>query len=164
MRYVQLLVGLLSIISRPVHVHAAPLTALTVFEQLGQIPQGWEQKSTVPASKRLHFRIALKNEKAFEFEQHVIDISTPSHPKYGQHMSHEELKRALRPSSDATESIMGWLQAEGVSATNIQDDGDWINFYVSAAEAETMMDTKSVTWASDLPLLTDMMWQVLLLH
>lgn len=98
----------------------------------------------MPASKRLHFRIALKLQNQEEFEQHVIDISTPGHPKYGQHMSHQDLKRALRPESAATESIVGWLEAEGVPASDIEDDGDWINFYVQATEAERIMKTKLV--------------------
>ena len=144
MRSFTCLVGALSLISPVLHVNAAPSAAVTVFEKLGGIPQGWKQEGAVPASNRLHFRVALKQENAYEFEQHVIDISTPGHPKYGQHMSHQELKRALRPNSDATESIVGWLEAEGVPASDIVDDGDWINFYVQAAEAERIMNTKSV--------------------
>lgn len=144
MRSFTFLVGALSLISPILRAQAAPSPAVTVFERLGRIPQGWEQGAAVPASKRLHFRIALKLQNQEEFEQHVIDISTPGHPKYGQHMSHQDLKRALRPESVATESIVGWLEAEGVPASDIEDDGDWINFYVQATEAERIMNTKLV--------------------
>ena len=137
------LVGLLSVISSILKVQAAPRSAgLTVLESLPKIPQGWFQDEAVPASKRLRFRIAVKQQNAFAFEQHVMDVSTPGHPLYGNHLSREQLKDMLRPSSDATESILGWLEAEGVPATDIENDGDWINFYVPATEAERILDTK----------------------
>ena len=125
-------------------VNAAPRPELSVFESLRGIPQGWTQNGSVPAATPLRFRLAIKQENAFAFEQHVIDISTPDHVKYGQHMSHPELKRMLRPSEDASMAILGWMEAEGVPASSIEDDGDWINFRVPAVIAERMLDTKYV--------------------
>ena len=143
MRSLTYLVGLLSVISSFASVQAAPRSAgLTVFESLSKIPQGWSQDEAVPASKRLRFRIAVKQQDAFGFEQHVMDISTPNHSLYGKHMSREQLKDMLRPSFDATRSILGWLEAEGVYTEDIENDGDWINFYVPATEAERILDTK----------------------
>ena len=146
MRSITYLVGLLSLLVPIAHTATITSSGLTVFEKLASVPRGWQRGDAVPASKTLHFRIAVKQENAYEFEQHVIDISTPGHPKYGQHMSHQELKRALRPSSDATEAIVGWLKGEGVVSKSIEDDGDWINFYVTAAEAERIMNTKSAAF------------------
>ena len=125
-------------------VQAAPTSTNepTVVESLFSIPHGWHQKQAPPASKRLHFRIALRQENAFAFEQHVIDISTPGHSKYGEHMSHSELKRMLQPSSHASEAVLGWLKSQGVPSTDIEDDGDWINFYVQTVEAERILDTR----------------------
>ena len=125
-------------------VNAAPRPELSVFESLRGIPQGWTQNGSVPAATPLRFRLAIKQENAFAFEQHVIDISTPDHARYGQHMSRTELKRMLRPSQDASSAILGWLDAEGVPASNIEDDGDWINFRVPVVVAERMLDTKYV--------------------
>lgn len=120
----------------------ASTTELEPLESLRAIPQGWRQGRSPPAAQRLRFRIALKQENAYQFEQHVLAISTPDDPKYGEHMSREELKAMLKPSSEASNAILGWLHAEGVSSSNIEDAGDWINFYVSATEAERIMDTK----------------------
>jgi tripeptidyl-peptidase-1 len=130
-----------------VGVQAAPARAstfdeLAVLEHLSKVPHGWHQEQAPPASKRLRFRIALRQQNAFAFEQHVIDISTPGHREYGQHMNHAELKRMLQPSSDASEAILGWLETQGVHSADIEDDGDWINFYVPAVEAERILDTK----------------------
>ncbi|KAI4191778.1 MAG: hypothetical protein LQ348_003430, partial [Seirophora lacunosa] len=120
----------------------ASTTELEPLESLRAIPQGWRQGRSPPAAQRLRFRIALKQENAYQFEQHVLAISNPDDPKYGEHMSRDELKAMLKPSSEASNAILGWLHAEGVSSSNIEDAGDWINFYVSATEAERIMDTK----------------------
>jgi tripeptidyl-peptidase-1 len=121
-------------------VQTAPAPELVVFEKVPQLPRGWTQQEAVPPQTLLKFRIALKLDQVEAFEQHVIDISTPGHVLYGQHMSYEELKRSLRPDSAASASVLGWLEAEGVS--RIEDDGDWINFIVPAKDAERIMDTK----------------------
>lgn len=146
MRSILYLFGLLSVVAAVNGANAAVAPTLAtdfaVVESLPQIPQGWQQDASVPASRRLKFRIAVKHENAFEFEQHVINISTPGHAKYGQHMNRDELKAMLRPKPDATAAILSWLTVQGVSPKDIKDKGDWINFCVSASEAERILDTK----------------------
>ena len=146
MRSLTCLVGLVSLFVSQIGVQAlpAPFANSTVLEQLLSVPQGWVQGDAVAPSKPLKFRIAIKQQNAFAFEQHVIDLSTPGHSKYGQHMSHEEIKTMLRPETDATKSIIGWLEAQGVPAIDIEDDGDWVNFYVRTSDAERILDTKLV--------------------
>lgn len=137
-----LIVGLWSLFGALVGIYASPSNDIAVLEQLPSTPQGWRQGSAPPAALRLRFRIAVRQENAYHFEQTVIDISTPDHPRYGQHLKRDELKAMLRPSADASRSILGWLRAEGVPDTNIEDDGDWINFYVPVSEAERMLHTQ----------------------
>lgn len=115
---------------------------LTVLESLPEVPQEWQQGAAVPASTRLGFRIALRQENAFAFEQQVIAMSTPDHFLYGRHMKQQEIRRMLQPSVEASGAVLNWLTGEGVSATNIRDEGDWIKFQVSAGEAERMLGTR----------------------
>ncbi len=136
------ILGLWSIVGAIFGIHTAPSIELDVLEQLPSTPEGWRQGIAPPAALRLRFRIAVRQENAYHFEQTVLDISTPNHPKYGQHLKRDELKAMLRPSADASQSILGWLEAEGVPETDIEDDGDWINFYVPVSEAERILHTK----------------------
>lgn len=119
----------------------ASISELAPLESLRAVPQGWHQGEAPPANKRLRFRIAMKQENAYQFEQHVLAISSPDDPKYGQHMSRDDLKTMLRPSATASTAVLDWLRREGVPSANIKDEGDWINFYVSVTEAEKIMDT-----------------------
>lgn len=146
MRSLNCLFGLAAIVTALVGVPVAAAPSLSsdlaVLESLPRIPAGWHQGALVPASERLRFRVAVKHENSFAFEQHVIDISTPSHPKYGQHMKRDELKAMLRPSSDASTAILTWLTGQGVSTNDIEDDGDWIIFHVIAIDAERILNTR----------------------
>ena len=138
MVFVSLTIGLL-VVFLP---FLAASTSLHVFEKLDAIPAGWSRSGNVSSSQQLQFRIAVKLHSAGDFEQHVIDISTPGHHNYGKHMSREELKRTLRPSAEATRSIIDWLKQEGISDASIDDDGDWINFRVVKHKAERLLDTQ----------------------
>ena len=89
----------------------------------------------------MKFRIAVHVEQAAEFEQAVIDMSTPGHPTYGHHMEKNEMKEYLRPSADVSEAVLSWLESEQVPSDNIENDGDWITFIVPVAKAESMLDT-----------------------
>lgn len=115
---------------------------LTVLEGLSEVPLGWRESLPVPASKTLRFRIALRPLNAFAFEQQVLAISTPDHSLYGRHMGQHEIRQMLQPSSEASDAVLQWLMDEGVLATNIRDEGDWIKFHVTAGEAERILATR----------------------
>jgi len=104
----------------------APASELSIFENLPIVPQGWYQGIAVPTTKRLRFRIAIKQASAYILEQHLLAISDPDHAKYGQHMKRDELKAMLRPSDEVSSAILGWLSSQGVPAKDIEDNGDWI--------------------------------------
>ena len=144
MRSVAYLPALLAFIAYNALVFSAPAPSLdlTVVESLPTVPHGWRQGPRVPASSILNFRIALKQANAFAFEQHVIDISTPGHPQYGQHMQHDEIKTMLRPGAAASAAVLAWLTSQGVPHGAIEDDGDWINFKVPAIDAERILNTQ----------------------
>jgi tripeptidyl-peptidase I len=106
---------------------------IDVYEPQGDAPA---------ASTLLKLRLAVRQPRQAEFEQIVIDISTPDHPIYGQHMKRDQMKAFLRPSDAVSQSILGWVRSEGISESDIEDDGDWINLKVTLAQAESMLDTR----------------------
>ena len=117
-------------------------TNSVIFERLSSVPQGWALDGVSDPSKILKFQLALKQEGAFEFEQHLLAISSPRNPKYGQLMSRDEIKAELRPSNESSSAVLGWLKSQRVPPGNIADDGEWIDFNVSISDAERMLDTK----------------------
>ncbi|KAI9813573.1 MAG: vesicle formation at the endoplasmic reticulum [Pycnora praestabilis] len=142
MHSIVLLFGFWSITGAILGLLAVPYAAVQTLETLSAVPDGWTQISAPSPWKPLRFRIAVKQPNAASFEQTVLDISTPNHPKYGQHLKRNELKAMLRPTDEATEGILSWLAAEGVPRSRIEDDGDWINFLATTRHAERILDTK----------------------
>jgi tripeptidyl-peptidase-1 len=70
-----------------------------------------------------------------------MDMSTPDHPRYGQHFqSHDDMKTMLLPSDDAIDAVVNWLQYAGVP--DIEEDADWINFRTTVGVANKLLDTK----------------------
>ncbi|QSS62060.1 tripeptidyl peptidase SED3 [Histoplasma capsulatum] len=81
-------------------------------------------------------------ENGWLFEQAVLDLSTPGHPNYGQYMKRDQVQQFLKPLPHVSESILLWLQQGGVPKTAITDHGDWVNFKISVAQAESLLRTK----------------------
>ncbi|KAJ8127623.1 hypothetical protein O1611_g6016 [Lasiodiplodia mahajangana] len=55
------------------------------FEQLFGVPEGWKLQGPAEDSQTIKLQIALLQGDVDGFEQAVLDMSTPSHPNYGQH-------------------------------------------------------------------------------
>ena len=74
-------------------------------------------QSVAADATTLKLQIALQQSDAAGFEQHVLDISTPSHPSYGLHFdSHDEMKRMILPTEETVSSVTAWLKTAGGGA------------------------------------------------
>lgn len=99
-------------------------------------------------STTLKLQIALQQNDAAGFEQHVLDVSTPSHPSYGLHFeSHEEMKRMILPTEETVSSVTAWLKAAGIDSFEV--DSDWATFKTTVGVANKLLDTKFAWFVSD---------------
>lgn len=114
-----------------------------VFEEVVEIPEGWRELPSMKVNQEstLSMRIHLAQQNVAAFEQKVINLSTPNHPTYGDHMSTQEIKRMLQPTQDTLTSVLTWLEASGISE-HVAVEHDWINMNVTVAQAEKLLNTK----------------------
>lgn len=114
-----------------------------VFEEVVEIPEGWRELPSMEVNKEntLSMRIHLAQQNVAAFEQRVIDMSTPDHPTYGDHMKTHEIKRMLQPTQETLTSVLTWLEAAGISQ-HVAVEHDWINMNVTVAQAEKLLDAK----------------------
>jgi tripeptidyl-peptidase-1 len=78
----------------------------------------------------------------------VLDISTPSHPKYGMHYdSHDEMKRMLAPTAQTVSSVTAWLKAAGIDSVEV--DSDWATFKTTVGTANKLLDTQFGWYVSE---------------
>lgn len=75
-------------------------------------------------------------------------MSTPDHPRYGQHFqSHDEMKAMLMPSDQTLDAVTSWLKAAGI--TDIEQDSDWINIRTTVGQANRLLNTEFNWYVSD---------------
>jgi tripeptidyl-peptidase-1 len=82
------------------------------------------------------------------FEQTLMEISTPSHSRYGQHLKRDELKELIKPRAESTDSVLDWLKTSGIPSDDVVNDGEWINFAAPVSTVERMLDTTFKTYQS----------------
>lgn len=119
----------------------------TVLESLPHTPEGWQAVGVPETVRPLHFRVAMTQPDEALFEQTLFDISTPSHPRYGQHMKREQLKELLKPTAEASQAVNEWLSNAGI--TEIEDDGEWVSFVATVKEAEELLDTQFAVYRNE---------------
>ena len=132
----------LSLISVVTTLLRSVVTEHIVVELLHEVPQGWVKTREADPSQQIRLRIALEQPNLSLFEQKLYDVSTPQHSFYGQHLSRQELKDLMRPRSESTSAVLDWLQTSGVTETDIEDAGEWINFRTNVSMADELLGTE----------------------
>ncbi|OQE09555.1 hypothetical protein PENVUL_c006G05709 [Penicillium vulpinum] len=111
-------------------------------EHLDKVPDGWSRGDRPLASELIKFRLAITQHNAGEFEQKVIELSTPGHASYGRHMKRDEVKNFLSPSLAISDQVIAWLRSEKVPTSSIKLDGHWVSFTVPVSQAEQLLKTE----------------------
>ena len=69
----------------------------------------------------------------------------PGTPRYGAHLSKEEVDELITPSSTTVESLEAWLvyhDIDPISSLSRTDAGDWVTVTIPVAKVEDMLDAK----------------------
>ncbi|KXT05292.1 hypothetical protein AC578_10950 [Pseudocercospora eumusae] len=106
------------------------------------VPRSWTKLG--PASKRdtLQLAIGLKQQNEGLIEQHLMEVSDPGHERYGQHLSHDEVKAIVAPSNETLEAVQSWLSDHGITDWIHNDAKDMIHCSLSIEKAESLLDTE----------------------
>ena len=71
-------------------------------------------------------------------------VSTPSHERYGKHLTPAEVNELVKPSEDALDEVHNWLESQGVDRARLSytPAKDWINVELPVSDIERLLDTK----------------------
>lgn len=114
---------------------------LEIFESVYKTPQGWTRHERPEPSTRISLRVDLEMPDHALFEETLYTISTPDHANYGNHLTHAELKRLVKPRDTSIQGVLEWLTTSGVQDSDIVNNDEWIAFKISVANAEKMLGT-----------------------
>ncbi|KAI6089848.1 subtilisin-like protein [Hypoxylon rubiginosum] len=110
-------------------------------ESLPKVPMGWRKVKNANPDQVLKLRIALEQPNLDQFEKTLYDISTPQHALYGKHMSRDEVKEMMKPRDESTAAVLEWLETSGVPSSDIENNGEWVNFKTTVRKAASLLKT-----------------------
>ncbi|KAH8981856.1 subtilisin-like protein [Lactarius hatsudake] len=102
------------------------------------IPADWETLGGPPAGTTIDLYIALNPHQENALIDALYEVSDPKHPRYGAHLSKEQVAALVRPHPDTIEFVTSWLAHHGVRPSSISTThgGAWLtisNVLVSQA-------------------------------
>ncbi|KAJ7734037.1 tripeptidyl peptidase A [Mycena maculata] len=119
-----------------------------VKEQLVAPPRGWTLHGPAPLDHLVKLRIALPQSNFPALEDHLYQISDPSHERYGQHLSNEQIEELVAPCPESVDAVNEWLASHGIEGDDVgrSPAGDWLTIKIPVSLAEEMLDTKYHVW------------------
>lgn len=122
----------------------APVTQpkMRVHEQRAHPPAGFVSVGKAAPDAPLTLRLGLKQRDSAGLIRALYRVSDPASEDYGKHLSQAEVAAFTGPTSETVAAVTSWLSDNGISATPASLAGDWIEFTLSAAAADTLFDAE----------------------
>lgn len=113
----------------------------SVLKERHAVPRGWTAISRAPSSHTIDLEIGLKHQNQDKLEQHVNEVSDPSHARYGKYLSAAEVKELIAPSDESFDLVNTWLLDHGISTAALSPSGDSIWLKLPVSKIEELLDT-----------------------
>lgn len=77
-----------------------------------------------------------------------MPVSDPDHPRYGQHLSSEEVNALVKPKEETSKLVHSWLADNGITSDRLSysPSGDWINCHMTVGDANKLLSTSYSTY------------------
>ncbi|GJJ12900.1 hypothetical protein Clacol_007146 [Clathrus columnatus] len=138
---VQLLILSFSVIG----IWASPsLHSRVIHEKREHVPHGWERSRKLDGSTILPMRFGLKQSNIDRLEELLMDVSHPHSPNYGKHWSPERIAETFAPTQDSVDSVIDWLDSEGLGRDRIKlsNSKGWIQINATVEEVERLLNAE----------------------
>ncbi|OTA61978.1 tripeptidyl-peptidase 1 precursor [Hypoxylon sp. EC38] len=106
------------------------------------VPRGWRRVRRAPADHVIDLQIGVKQSNFAELERHLYEVSDPDHPRYGQHLSADEVKELVKPTDETLDLVHEWLETNGVTPSGYSSAKDWIMVSLPVGTVERLLDTE----------------------
>ncbi|KIY02846.1 uncharacterized protein Z520_01311 [Fonsecaea multimorphosa CBS 102226] len=141
--------SLLSCFQAPL-VAAGPVSRRSdlVVKDFHPAPRAWTNLGPAPGEHLIRLTIGLSQSRFDELERHLYEVSDPSHARYGQHLSAEEVHDLVKPSDETSAAIHEWLQEYDVDIEQLtySPARDWITVSLPVSTVEDMLNTDYSIW------------------
>jgi len=99
-------------------------------------PSGWTAVAPASPQQKLALTFAVKQRNVKLLEEVLLQVSDPSSPRYGQHLSMEQVHRLVAPAAESVQAVLSWLQSAGVNVSECKHspNSDFITATVTVAQ------------------------------
>jgi len=103
--------------------------------------EGWSRRARSDSGSVVPVVLALRNSNMQQLADEVLAVSSPSSPRYGQHLSPSEIAAMTGPGKAAGEAVRSWLAASGIEAS-VSRWGDRLEIRATVEQIEKVFSTK----------------------
>jgi tripeptidyl-peptidase I len=123
---------------------SSPVQTDYKVKEIHRIPRGWKLIGRPLGEHTIRLKIALKQSNFAELERHLYEISDPDHPRYGRHLSNQEVISLVKPEPRALELVKDWLSVQGVDPHMLgySTAKDWISTSLPLSKVEKLLNCK----------------------
>ena len=131
--------------------HASPFarrSSYTVKERHA-VPRDWTEVGLAPKLEFINLQIGLKQGNQGTIEKHLLEVSDPSHSRYGQHLSAAEVNDIIAPPDETRKLVYDWLLENNITSMTLSPAKDWVSLLLRIQEAESLLQTKYLVFQHD---------------
>ena len=135
----------------------SPSTFTPQVKEVFNAPRGWRRDGLPTPDHTVELQIGLRQPNFHVLEQHLYEVSDPDHPRYGQHLSKEQVDELVAPHDESLALVTEWLGMYGVDSDTdigLSSARDWIRVSLPVSVVEEMLDTVSILIIKSMFLLT----------
>ncbi|TFK55131.1 family S53 protease-like protein [Heliocybe sulcata] len=125
---------------------------LAVHESRENIPSGFVKEGPASRDTVLGLHVGLFSNDMNGLEKALYDVSTPSSPLYGKHLSKAEactsiiVEEYVKPKEDSTTAVLDWFKSNNITTTKDTPAGDWLSFSIPVSQANELFDADFTTF------------------
>jgi tripeptidyl-peptidase-1 len=119
-------------------------TGYVVHEKRLEHPS-WTRMRRLEGEVALPLRIGLKQRNLDVLPDHLMSVSDPSSPFYGQHWTPDKVVETFAPDPEAKDRVRAWLIESGFEETRVKRSANqaWIEVRdATASEVEQLLDAR----------------------
>ncbi|RDW79067.1 S53 family peptidase [Aspergillus mulundensis] len=112
-----------------------------LHEQRDVLPDHWTKHSRLHGHEIIPVRIGLTQSSLDAGHDLLMELSDPKSPRYGKHLSQDEVHDLFAPAEESVEQVRAWLESEGIASTRISQsfNKQWLQFDATAGELEKLL-------------------------
>ncbi|KAH9033516.1 subtilisin-like protein [Lactarius pseudohatsudake] len=83
------------------------------------VPKNWVSLGQPPSDTTIDLYIALKPQRENALVDALYEVSEPGHPRYGAHLTKEQVADLVAPRPETLELVNSWFEHHGISSSSV---------------------------------------------